>query len=334
MKFMNSKTMVRNILITICLPILMFVVMYTITKSNGIDYYGQAAMWKAIFRNLGMAVTMGCGLAMQLRHGRFDFSGGATMVLAGILGVYYTQQFNGGPMMLLTLCVVFSVMISMITATVYVTSKLPIIICTIMLALVYEALTLVLAGGNGVNIMANVGLNIFGREPYTIYIMVFAMILYQIILSLTPFGYRAKLLRHGQHVSVNIGINERKNVITAYVFSGILFGLAATIFVSQNKVETLSNLSSTGILFSYIASVYIGMFLGKLTLEIVGLTIGALTIQLMNYGLGAMGYDSGGWNNIFFGIFMMTFWIITSKAGQIEIFLSNLSKKKEIGQKT
>lgn len=87
-------------------------------------------------------------------------------------------------------------------------------------------------------------------------------------------------------------------------------------------------------MFSYIASVYIGMFLGKLTLEIVGLTIGALTIQLMNYGLGAMGYDSGGWNNIFFGIFMMTFWIITSKAGQIEIFLSNLSKKKEIEQKT
>ena len=41
-----------------------------------------------------MAVTMGCGLAMQLRHGRFDFSGGATMVLAGILGVYYTDGTN------------------------------------------------------------------------------------------------------------------------------------------------------------------------------------------------------------------------------------------------
>lgn len=329
---MSKKIVIRNILITVSLPILMFLVMFAVTRSNGIAYYGQAGMWKTIFRNLGMAVTMGCGLAMQLRHGRFDFSGGATMVLAGILGVYYTEQFNGGPAMMLALCVAFSVIISLITATVYVTSRLPIIICTIMLALVYEALTLVLAGGNGVNIMANVNLNVFGREPNTIYLMLFAMIFYQVILSLTPFGYKAKLLRNGQHVSVNIGINEKKNVITSYIFSGILFGLAAAIFVSQNRVEVLSNLSSTGILFSYIASVYIGMFLGKLTLEIIGLIVGALTIQLMNYGLSALGYDSGGWNNIFFGIFMMTFWVITSKSGQIESFFANLSKKKEMKQ--
>lgn len=333
MNNMNNRIMVRNTLITISLPILMFLIMFTITKANGIDYYGQRTMWTAILKDLGMSVTMGCALAMQIRHGRFDFSGGATMVLAGILGVYYTEQFNGGAGMLFVLCVVFSVIISIVTASVYVTSKLPIIICTIMLALVYEALTLVLAGGNGTNIMGNVNLNIFGREPYTMYIMIFAMFFYQFILSLTPFGYKAKLLRHGQNVSVNIGINEKKNVITAYIISGILFGLAAAIYVSQNRVETLSNLSSTGVLFSYIASVYIGMFLGKLTLEIIGITIGALTMHLMTYGLIALGYDGGGWNNIFFGLFMMTFWTITSKATDIESLFSKLFMNKKIKQK-
>lgn len=325
---MSAKIICRNVLITIALPLFMFLIMIIVTRINDINYYGHLNMWKVIFRNLGMSVTMGCGLAMQLRHGRFDFSGGATMVLAGILGVYYTQQFGGGPVMLLIYCIFFSVVISLVTAFVYVSTKLPIIICSIMLALIYESLTLVLGGGNGVNIINNTELNIFGRVPVTIYLMIFSMVFYQGILSLTSFGYKAKLLRHGQRIAVNIGIDEKKNVIASYLFSGILFGLAAAIYVSQNRVETLSNLSSTGILFSYIASVYIGMFLGKLTLEILGLVSGALTIQLMNFGLGALGYDSGGWNNIFFGIFMMTFWVITSKASQIESFFEKLKKEK------
>lgn len=331
---MNSKLIIRNGAITISLPIFMFLVMFIITRNNGIDYYGEADMWTTIFRNLGMSITMGCALAMQLRHGRFDFSGGATMVLAGILGCYYTQQFNGGPIMMLILCIVFSVIISMITATVYVNTKLPIIICTIMMALIYEALTLVLAGGNGVNIIDNRNLNIFGGAPVTIYMMLFVIVFYQFILSFTPFGSKAKLLRNGQQVAVNIGIDEKKNVYFSYICSGVIFGLAAAIYVSQNKVETLSNLSSTTILFSYIASVYIGMFLGKLSLEIIGIALGALTIQFMNYGLKALGYGSGGWNNVMFGIFMMTFWIITSKAGQIERFFAKAFDKRNAKQRT
>ena len=30
----------------------------------------------------------------------------------------------------------------------------------------------------------------------------------------------------------------------------------------------------------------------------------------MNYGLNAVGYGSGGWDNIVFGIFMMSFWVV------------------------
>lgn len=324
---MKRRLILKNGIITICMPLIMFLIMFAITRSKGIMYYGQADMWKAIFTNLGMTITMGCALAMQLRHGRFDFSGGANMILAGILGCYYAQKLSGGPFLMLILCIVFSMILSLITATIYVWTKIPINICTIMMALVYESLTLVLAGGNGINILNNTDMNVFGRLPYTAYILIFVIIFYQVIISLTPFGRKAMLLRHGQNIAVNIGINEKKNVIYSYLCSGFLLGLAAVIYVSQNRVETQSNLSSTGVLFSYIASVYIGMFFGKLSLEIIGILIGSITIQLMNYGLRALGYGSGGWNNVVFGIFMMTFWVVNTKAEQINLFFLKFSKK-------
>lgn len=326
---MNKLKIIRNSMITISLPLFMFLLMLAVTRANGISYYGGAGMWRTIFTNLGMTVTMGCALAMQLRHGRFDFSGGANMVLAGIMGCYYAQKLGGGPGTMLILCVLFSVCFSLITATIYIVTKLPIIICTIMMALIYEALTLVLAGGSGTNLLNNKTLNILGKMPYTIIIFIFAAIFFQVIISKTAFGRRAMLLRHGQRASVNIGINEKKNVLGAYFCSGLLFGLAAAVYVSQNQVETLSNLSSTGILFSYIASVYIGMFFGRLTLEIFGILAGSLTIQFMNYGLQSLGFGSGGWNNVAFGIFMMTFWVLLSNAQHISHFFNTRFAKEK-----
>ncbi len=328
---MVDNKIIRNVVITLSLPTVMFLIMLFATRSNGISYYGKPEMWISIFANMGMTITMGCGLAMQLRNGRFDFSGGAIMILSGIMGAYYTQQIGGGPLMMVVLCVIFSVVFSLINAVIYIKTKLPIIICTIMMAMIYESLTLILAGGSGINLLNNAELNIVGRVPYTIIILTLAAIFYQVMISKTTFGRRGSLLRHGQESSVNIGIDEKKNVLICYLCSGILFGLSAAVYVSQNQVETQSNLTSTGILFSYIASVYIGMFLGKLSLEVIGIFVGSLTIQFMNYGLQSLGYGSGGWNNIAFGIFIMTFWILTAKSEQIDKFMTEkFSKNKKL----
>lgn len=317
---MDTKKILRNGLVTIGLPLGMYLLMLCITRANGISYYGNAAMWRTVFTNLGLSMAMGCALAMQMRHGRFDFSGGANMILAGILGCYCAEQAGGGPYMMLLLCVLFSVLIALCTAAVYIITRLPIAICTIMLAMVYESLTFVLAGGNGVNIFSDQSLNGWGRPPLTIVVLIFVVVFYQFVLSKTPFGRKAKLLRFGQQVAVNIGIDEKKNVVYTYLLSGFLFGIASVVYVSQNQVGPQSNLSSASVLFNNIASVYIGMFLGKLSCEVIGILAGAVTIAFMNYGLQMLGYGSGGWNTVAFGIFIMAFWIITAKIGQINYF--------------
>lgn len=330
---MNRKIIFSTI-ITVGLPCAMYLLMLIVTIINGIDYYGGLAMWRTVFTNLGLSFVMGAALAMQMRHGRFDFSGGANMILAGILGCYYAQKLGGNPYLMLLLCILISMLISLITAVIYIWTKLPIIICSIMMALIYEALTLVMAGGNGVNIISNQAMNMWGKVPATIYILIFTFVLYQFVLSKTPFGKKAKLLKFGQQVSVNIGIDEKKNVIYSYLLSGFLFGIAAAVYVSQTKVVPQTNLSSTGTLFSNVASVYIGMFLGRLSCEAIGILVGAITIAFMNYGLQMLGLGAGGWNNVAFGVFIMAFWIITAKANQIgNFFRRHILHEQDLGDR-
>lgn len=327
------KKILKNTIITIALPAGMFLLMMTLTRIKGITFYGSRDMWRTIFNNLGLSVTVALAIAMQLRFGRMDFSGGITMFLSGFAGVLAAQRFGNNPLVMLSVSILCGLTLSMITASVYTIARLPIIICSVALTLLYEAMTMIIGGGKGANIMGIESLNIFGRMPVVFIVMAAAMALYHFVTTYTTAARQSKLLANGQQIAVNIGINEKKNVYIAYIFSGILFGLAGAVFASQNVIETQSNLSTSSILFSYIVPVYIGFFLGKFSIEVIGIFAGSITIQFMNYGLNSLGYGKGGWDNILFGIFMMSFWVLTVKLDSIKkLFTSrNSVSKRAVG---
>ena len=310
---MKAQRIVKSALITLALPAGMFFLMMIITRLFGVTYYGNRGMWRTIFTKLMYTMPMAYGISMQLRNGRMDFSGGATMVLSAIVGSYIAQRvFDGNPIMMLFCCIAVAVAVSMVTAGAYIAMRLPIIICTIAMALLYESLTLVVCGGQGIDILSNEQMTQFGRFPYGILMLLGSITLYHVVITYTTVGRRGVLLRNGQTMAVNIGVNEKKNVVCLFIFSGVLLGMGAVVYASQNKVATQSNLSTASILFANIASVYIGRFIGKASTEAIGILMGALSVQLMNYGLSAIGYGSGGWDNIMFGIFMMSFYTFIS----------------------
>jgi ribose/xylose/arabinose/galactoside ABC-type transport system permease subunit len=319
---MDMKKVMKNTVITIALPLGMFLLMVTLTRIKGVTYYGSLDMWRIILNKLGLSITVALGIAMQLRFGRMDFSGGITMFLSGFAGVLVAQNFGNNPLVMLAVSIFCGLILSMITATVYTVARLPIIICTVALTLLYEAMTMIIGGGKGANIMGNGSLNIFGRMPVALIVLAAAIAIYHFVTTYTTAARQSALLKNGQQIAVNIGINEKRNIYTAYVFSGILFGLAGVVYASQNMIETQSNLSTSSILFSYIVPVYIGFFLGKFSVEVIGIIAGSITIQFMNYGLNALGLGSAGWDSITFGIFMMSFWVITTKIDSIKKLFS------------
>ncbi len=329
------RTKIVNVLkktgLTLAFPALIFVVMLIITAANGIDYYVSANMVRQVVTDASLTTIIALAIYLQFKNGRFDFSGGATMILSAIIAGNITLQAGGNPILFLVLCVVFGVVLSMITATAYIVSKVPVIICTIAVTLIYESLTYVLFDAEGLSVISRTEMVMFAKVPFIFIPLLIALGLFVFFTYFTAEGRRAKLLSGNQRVAVNIGIKENKNVLITYIVCGVILGLGALVYGSQQIIKPQSNLSTSSILFSYIVPVFIGMFIGTASIDAVGVVVAALGMELLNYGLDCLGVGAGGYQQIIFGLFMLGFYAFSAQSGNIKKFFGKIFSKKEKG---
>lgn len=330
----NGQTILKKIVLSVIFPLLMFTVMLIITASNEKCYVNGKLIFlsgdlvKQVILNSCMTVCVALAIWLQLKNGRFDFSGGASMILtaivAGNIGIN-----TGSPWIALIVAIVLGIVLNCFTAFVYIVGKIPIIICTIGMTLLYESLTYLVFGGQGIRIFySQVHTSIFGRIPGVFLPTALAIAAFVVFSYFTAAGRKGKILSNNQKAGVNIGINEKKNVFITYIFSGIIIGLAAIVYVSQNEVTPQSGLATSGIMFSYIVPVFMGTFIGLASCDVVGITIAAIGMEIMNYGLNCLNLGAGGWQQIIMGVFVLGFYAFSAQTDKIESFLAKKKEKK------
>lgn len=280
---------IKRIAGTIVLPVGMFILMLIFCRANGKDYYGTWKMWQTLIPNIGVSVTCALGIGLQYRAGRFDFSGGAIMLLTSIIAGNLARDIGNSVVLLWVLCLGVSVVLSLIVATLYVYGKVPIVIITIGMALFLEALSCLVFKGSGVSLVSNLKLSVFCRYPYVIIPFVLAVIIYAFYYAKTTPGRQSELLANNQKSAVHIGISEKKNVFITYIVSGLIFGLATLLSIGTGiKGASYTALSTAGELFSNILPVFIGLMLAKFCGQTIGLLMGSITLCLLSYGLSAV----------------------------------------------
>ncbi len=324
---------VKKVLLTLLFPVLMFLVMLAITASspkcyvNGNFIFLGYDLVRYVITNACMTICVALAIWLQLKNGRFDFSGGASMILTAIIAGNIGLSTNS-PVIALFAAIAFGVLFSCITGLVYVIGRMPIIITTIGMTLLYESLTYLVYGGSGViAFYQNGATSIFGRVPLIFVPTLLALCVFLIYDQFSVAGRKGKILSQNQSAGVNIGIREGKNVLVSYVFSGIIIGLAAIIYVSQNSVTAQSGLSTSSILFSYIVPVFMGMFIGMASNDVIGISVAAIGLSIMNYGLNCLNLGAGGWQQIIMGTFVLGFYAFQAKFPAI---MQMFSKKKKV----
>lgn len=308
----------KRVIGTLWLPVLMYTIMIIISYSNGKMYYGTWNMWRPLMTNIAIATTMALGIGLQFNNGRFDFSGGAVMLLAAIISGNIAVEYGNNLVLYSVLCVSISTLLSVGVALLYVYGRLPVAITTITMALMYEAITPLLFNGRGISLIAKLNFLKVTNYPGVLVPLVLAMLVYTIYKNYTLSGKQSLLLAKNQSAAVDIGINENKNVIISYVFSGVLFGLATIIWAPPTiKSASFSSLSTVGALFTNILPVFIGLALSKYCGEAIGTVMGAITLSLMSYGLQAVLSNEMGAavTMAFTGLFVFVFNIITTPYG-------------------
>lgn len=329
----KSLNIIKRIAGTLMLPVAMYIIMYLLTHANGKMYFGTLEMWKTLILNIGVSVTCAMGIGLQFKSGRFDFSGGAIMLVSGIIASNFAIKNGNSIVMFIVLTMVVSLILSVLVSLLYVFGRIPIVITTIGMALLYEALTAILYRGTGINIVANIDLKVFSTYPTILIPLILSILIYGIFSYITITGKQSALLSMNQQSAVNIGINERKNVIITYVFSGLIFGLATLIYAGNGLHRaSFTSLTTVGELFTNILPVFIGLMLIGFCGDTIGIIMGSITLSILSYGLKAVFQEELGTaiSIIITAIFILVINVVSARGNIWITSLKKTLRKKKV----
>lgn len=325
-----AKKAVKQTGATLALPVIVYVLLLIISGIGGhgfLNIFSGAAL-SSILTDAAYMTIVALGIGFQLKFGRFDFSGGALIVVSATIGGVVADACSGGIIVLVIVSVVTAVVLSVINASVYSWLKIPISVVSLAMAYLFEAIPGIVLGGNaGPNIMFMSEYNKLGLFPLIFVPFAVACILYFCYDKFTVVGRQSTLLARNQGAAVNIGINEKKNVIVCYIVSGILFGLAGAVYATQNTLVVITTpLQTAGTLFSNIIPSLVGLFLSRFIDDTLGTFVGAFTISMLYFGLESMGVLSG-MRTIYYAVFLAAFIFISGFWDQIKMFAGNMFRK-------
>lgn len=319
------KKLAKNVVMTIAIPVITYVIFFIACNLWGAEGFGVGADFTTIIFTTLYSGLISLAMSYNLTCGRFDYSVGATIVLSAIIGGNLAKDNDWGPWGLLAAIVVVAVICGFISGIAYVSLKIPPMVVSIGITMIYEAIGLMLNRSKGVKMVGNPAL-VFSKPPYSYIVVGVALIILIFLFNFTKFGYQWRMLRSGQKISVDIGINEKKNAVICYIIAGALLGIAATMYLSKyGMVSPEVGLSSSSFFMSAFLPLFIGGAIEKYSDKNIGVMIGAFTQAIITAGFGKLGFSSS-LQTVLNGVIVMVFLVYTSNA--YKIVLAKLYKAK------
>ncbi|RRJ64920.1 hypothetical protein EHV15_19855 [Paenibacillus oralis] len=310
-----------NLLKTFLFPIAVYLIILIVTLLMSKTGYVSSGAFDRIIRGSVLTTITAYAIALPLSGGRWDFAPGIIIILAGIIGSNLTIDLGLGPVILLAVTVAVAILLSLIEGLLYLWIRVPTIIVSLGVVMMYEALSGVVYGGSGTQLYMHAGLTVFTRSPWIYIVLALIMVLFYYLLSHTKFGYDTRSLAANPRLAVNMGVKEKKNILLTYLVVGALLGVAAVINASNVLVSPAGNLSSTALMFSSMGPVLFGLYLAQFTNLPLGIFAGALGMNALSYGMVVLGIDSS-LQTVIVGVFIVGFMGYTSNQERIRSFLN------------
>jgi len=321
------KEILKKILILIIIPIIVYLIFWMLCRARGVTNFGVGTDFRVIMRNTVYTGFIALAVSDNLASGRFDFSIGSTLILSSILGTMITLRFDLGPVALLLLSLLFGLLIGTVSGLVYAVLRLPPMVVTLGLAMIYEAIAFNLTDGAGVKLIGNDSLLIWSGQPYVYVLCITIVAVLYILLNKTQFGFNTQSLRSGQEIAVNVGINEKKNAVICFTIGGLCMAAAGIINLSVlGTVTPELGLGSAAYIQNAFMPMFIGNILAKYFDRNTGVIIGALTQSIIFAGIGKLGVPSA-WQSVITGIIVLVFFAYSFNAYKIVEFRILKEKK-------
>ena len=286
---MNSKNKFVDFLNrawkTLILPAAVFLIFTLILGKDWLN--GRLQL--TILRQCVQPIIICFGMGMLMFMGMMDFSLGAVCYTSAIVASYVgIQVLDGGIPLFAALTILFAVILCTITGLLYNTLRIPSLVISLGIAMIYEALGRLLVPSGCGEIGARDGY--LAKSPWCFIILAVAFVIFFVIFNYTTFGHNLRAIGANQAVASQAGINIKRTKLLAYIVCGLFVGISAVIFMSSSvKIYAASNMSSFTAIMDAFMGVFIGMFLAQFAGYPIGLCAGVFTMRMLSTGFTTAG---------------------------------------------
>ncbi len=275
---------VRGYLILFGLVILSWAIFKVLTPGN----FGSPANLLSYFEASLLAAVGAVGFYFVMVMGMFDFSIGANIMLSAIVGCVFATRFGLGYAGLIVGSIITGAIVGLLNGFFYVKLRIPSMIVTTGLALIYESVANYIAGGVEQTLPSN--LRALGQMPGNLILAVLAFVLAYVLLNYTKVGTYTYAIGSNEFVAKNMGINVNLYKVLAFVISGAFFGIMAILTISYgSSMVAVTGMASMSRNFVPTMGCFFGLAFKKYGMPLPAIIIGEFVINIIFFGFIAMG---------------------------------------------
>ena len=280
----------KRIIGTLAIPVIASIILEALCLSHGQNVITNAKSFDnfVIYAAIVMITTI--ALSINLNSGRFDFSLGSMAALSAVIGAKISYAILGGgagsAALMLVLTILTGAILGLLSGILYVLLRIPPIITSLGVTLIYEGILYTLTGGKYLMTeVQNASMSGFVGTSVYAFLIILAVLAFSILLfDHTKFGFDYNALKNGQKVAVNTGIKEVGNAVICYMICGGLMGIVGFLNAARNTNINGGqlNFGSIAIMFTAFLPMFIGSYIGRFSNEKLGFLLAAVVMSLLN----------------------------------------------------
>lgn len=258
----------------------------------------------SLFKQAVAPAVLGWGVLFNMKVGNWDFSVGSDVLLASIIGGNLAINLGLGLPGMIALCLIIGLLAGCIVGIVYYLLKIPTIITSIGMLLIYESISGYVFNGAGVYLPSSWSL--FNSTTMYIIAAIIALFSYFLFYK-TKIGYNVRAVGNNAAVAATNGLDVYRVKVIALAIAGLFAGMYAMVSLGSSGVQKIvGSMGSMGTCFDAMMCVFVGMSISRKGNLIAGIYCGSLVMQLVKICLMAMGFPSE-YNSIIIAVFVLFF---------------------------
>lgn len=280
---MNKK--VSSLLMLVGLTIFVYLVFYFLQPVR----FGSMESMYIILQQCMIPAVAASGFYFILTMGLFDFTLGSNIILSALMGCIFSE-YIGYPGLVLG-CIIVGTLVGFANGIMYLKFKIPSIIATVGLLMIYECIATLIAGTNA-HVLPP-ALRHFGSAPWNIVLTCLAFALAAFVIQYTSIGVYIKAIGKNEEMAKKMGVNVSRYKVIGFTLCGLFAGITALLTISYStSIIPVQGMNSMNRNFTPLMGCFIGVAFKKYINPVISILIGEFIISMITTGVMTNGIDS------------------------------------------